>query len=548
VLPLSSLGSTLAVPQVPTSISGSVQKARTVSKPAATSTRSTVSHTYVAPSHTATARPSATPAARVNTPGDGSPNTPAMHGTNPHGQGTVASVSTSPSTSYPYTYAPGGSGGEQVVVGRGRSEQNPDGTYHAHTTILALFGTEVLGVDAPQGQSNTGPLNAVQTGILDALCNGSGNQICLTVLKADTSASPSGANTSFSVAHATVGGTNGIDAGAGESSSSISGTSTCQTASGSSSLANANVGGHAVVGLAQSSESSKACQGQAPSQQASSSDLSLGGNGIPIPAPGCANGTPNTITNIGPLLTIICGADSMAELAAPSGVREALTVIVLPAVGTALAKTVVAASESHAVAPPASTTTNSCTDSDQDCLPGTPGASTGPPLTSACPGFPADNVDTDGDCDHSTSTQGQTTKCTDSDKDCGKGPAGTGKCTNDKTDSDGDCQLASGGKETSACPDKDTDCGIGPAGTGKCTVDSYDGDGDCVLSAGGSETGAVSGASTKFVGLTSTKSTNAASTLPFTGENVLELILIGLLLAATGLTVRWGLERKRAGS
>lgn len=449
----------------------------------------------------------------------GPPEQPAMYGTNPHGQGTVVSVATSPSSSYPYTYSPGGSGGEQVVVGRGRSEQGSSGTYDAHTTILALLGVEILGVDAQQGQSHTGPLDALQTSILDAVCTGSGTFACLSVLKADTSASSSGANTDFSVAHATVGGANGVDVGVAESKSSISGSGSCQTSSGSSSAANVNVAGGPVASVAQSSETSKACQGQSPSQQASSSVIGLGGTGVPLPAPGCASGTPNTAMPIAGLLTILCNADSAAEATAPSGVREALTTIVLPTVGSALAKIVVSASESHAVAPKSSPT---CSDSDHDC-------GHGPSLTPSCPGYPSDNVDGEGDCDHSIPA-----KCSDSvDHDCGHGPALTPTCPGypkDNVNGDGDCDHHTPNRCSDAV---DHDCGNGPPLTQNCPgypQDNVNGDGDCDHIVHGPTSG-PGGPSTEV----SLHPVSQAGFLPFTGEDVLKVVVAGCLLAGLGL-------------
>ncbi len=291
--------------------------------------------------------------------GGGSPNTPAMYGTNPHGQGTVASVQLTPSTNVPYSYSPGGNPGE-IAVGRGRSEQTSSGAYHAHTSILDLLGNEILGVDATEGQSNTGPLNAVQTGILNALCTGTGTFVCLSLLTADTAASSNGASTHFSVAHATIGGPNGLDAGAAESNSSISSSGGCQRSSGGANTASLAIGGFPLAGVGQSSDSSTACNGAAPSHTASSNVISLGGTGLPLPAPGCANGTPNTVLSIAGLANVICNASDTAQAAAPSGVREALTAVVLPAVGNSLAKTVVGASESHAVAPASDCTGTDC--------------------------------------------------------------------------------------------------------------------------------------------------------------------------------------------
>src|SRR5689334_13339285 len=69
---------------------------------------------------------------------------PPLHGTNPHGQGSVAVVDISPNAQRPYSADPtGASDSEDVVVGRARGEQRADGSYHGHITVAALFGTEI---------------------------------------------------------------------------------------------------------------------------------------------------------------------------------------------------------------------------------------------------------------------------------------------------------------------------------------------------------------------------------------------------------------------
>jgi hypothetical protein len=518
------------VKKVTSSVGASAQKVLAPAQ-AGTAARPTGSGAGAAPTTSAAAPVRSGSAARSTGQAAGTGITaPAAYGTNPHGQGTVAGLQLPPTATIPYPYSIGGSGGEILVLGRGRSEQQANGTYDAHTTIAALLGTELLGVNATQGQTNTGPLNALQTAVLDKICQASSQAICLQVLAADTAATATGATTHFAVATIGVGGAMGLQTGIAQADSSIQTSGSCQTASGSSQAANIKLAGGQVVGVGKSSESSTACAGQTPTQTASSSVISLAGTGVGLPAAGCANGTPNTSAGLLPLLNIICNADNTTELAAPSGVRQALTVIALQLANSALLKTTVVASESHAVAP-AATPPSSCTDSDKDC-------GKGPPLINSggakCKGYPADTVDNDGDCDagyqskggvgaghhkkKKTGTGGQ--KCTDSDHDCGKGPPGTGSCTNDVSDHDGDCVLPGGGSEV--CTDSDHDCGKGPAGTGTCTNDIVDSDGDCALAGGGSETG----------GATATAKT---SNLPFTGENVLEVILIGLVLAGGGL-------------
>jgi hypothetical protein len=88
--------------------------------------------------------------------------------------------------------------------------------------------------------------------------------------------------------------------------------------------------------------------------------LNLGGTGLPIPAAGCANGTPNTnFTPLSPLLSAVCNADDTngSQTSSPYGVREALTIFALVSGNSSLLKVATAGPESHAVAPPTTTTT-----------------------------------------------------------------------------------------------------------------------------------------------------------------------------------------------
>jgi hypothetical protein len=280
--------------------------------------------------------------------------TPPLHGTNPHGQGTPASVAIAPSSARPYPSDPTGkTTGEAVVLGRARGEQTTDG-YHGHITILALLGNEILGDDTTQGQTVHGPLNAIQVGVLDAICNGTNKLACLSAVTADSTTTSTGSTNHFSTAHATIAGPAGIDVGAAESNGNISSDGTCQNSSGDSQVANATLSSGQVIGAARSTESSSACRGQAPRQDAASSVISLGGTGVGIPAPGCANGTPNTTGGLPPLVGLYCNLDSITQAAAPTGVREALTVLALQTGISGLLQASTAQAESHAVAPPSS--------------------------------------------------------------------------------------------------------------------------------------------------------------------------------------------------
>jgi len=95
--------------------------------------------------------------------------TPPLHGSNPHGQGTPAVVDLAPSNNLPLGGNPDGSdaGPEEVVLGRTRGEQDAAGNYNGHITILALLGTELVGVDSDEGETVNGPLAGLQAGLLD---------------------------------------------------------------------------------------------------------------------------------------------------------------------------------------------------------------------------------------------------------------------------------------------------------------------------------------------------------------------------------------------
>jgi len=427
----------------------------------------------------------------------------------------VTSVSVNPSSTRPYTYAPAGSSGqgEALVIGRGRSEQQSNGTYDAHTTIAALLGTELLGVNANQGESNTGPLNSAQKAVLNNICASLSQLICLTVLAADTSATSNGATTHFQTAGLSSKQILGLNANAASSDSTISTSGNCQTATGSSQVTGISTSTAGIstplASAATSHESSTACTGQTPTQTGSSSVVNLGTGGLPLPAPGCANGTINTPGLIPTLLPSICNADDTTQISAPFGVREALTLLGVQTGATSLLRVATAASESHAVAPP--TTTPACTDADKDCGIG-PG---GKPETCVNGKDP----DSDGDCTGGKPPGGNK-KCTDADHNCGIGPNGQPeRCVGGKDpDGDGDCTTALPPSGQQECTDGDHDCGIGPNGAAEvCVVGADpDGDGDCV-----SQVTALA----------------AKTTLPFTGENVLEVILVGLILTGGGLAL-----------
>ena len=327
----------------------------------------TTSHTVRSVTPTVTkATKSATSAAPSTS--SGSSYTPPMHGTNPHGQGTVVSSSVSPSSHRPNSYSRGGSGGEALVVGRGRSWQGRNGKYHAHTTIVALLGEELLGVNANQGQSNGGPLGSLNKA-LGGICKTSSGDVCLALLVANTTARQNGSHTHFEAAGVKSKDLNGLNASVGRSDSGIHRHGSCQTSYGDSSVANLSTSSGQVAGLAQSREQSTSCRGRKPQQRSSSSVARFFGAGVPVPAKGCGNGQPNTsFDSLAPVVTTVCNADSHnSQASAPSGVREALAIISFGTGNNSIIRTSAAASEAHAAAPPVRSRHDHPTSPQQGC-------------------------------------------------------------------------------------------------------------------------------------------------------------------------------------
>jgi hypothetical protein len=272
---------------------------------------------------------------------------PPMHGDNPHGQGTVAVVDVNPSSERPLGARPDGTdSGEEAIVGRARGSREPDGTYRGHITVLTLLGQEIVGVDTAPGETKSGPLAPLQTGILDPLCTNTNEQVCLSLLTANSTTTATGSDNDFALARASV---LGVGVGAGESHGTIGRDERCETASGSASAANASSsGGGSFAQVARSSSTSRSCAGESPASTNDSRVIGLGGAQVPLPAAGCADGTPDTVTGIPAVLPIVCNAD---ETEGAAGVREALDVFALQVGSTSLVKQTTAASESLTVAP-----------------------------------------------------------------------------------------------------------------------------------------------------------------------------------------------------
>jgi hypothetical protein len=296
-----------------------------------------------------------TAAAKTRVTATDPPRQPPLHGTNPHGQGTVGIVDVDPSAERPLGPSTDGSdSGEEAVIGRARGEQTANGSFRGRITIAALFGRELAGVQSTPGQTSNGPLQSLQTGVLDPLCQSTNQQVCISLLRADSTTTATGSTNDFAVARASI---IGLNVGAAESAGNISQDANCQTSVGSARTANVATSGGTIAAAANSSSTSRSCRGQAPQVANTSQVINLGGTGVGLPAPGCANGTPDTTAGIPGLLPIICNAD---EIAGAAAVREALSVYALQVGTNALAREATAASESFSVAPPESGT--QCTD------------------------------------------------------------------------------------------------------------------------------------------------------------------------------------------
>ncbi len=279
---------------------------------------------------------------------------PPLHGTNPHGQGTSAVVDITPENSNPYPGNPG-DGDEELIVGDSRGEQDANGQYHGSVTLAYLLGTPIVQIQTNPGESKDGPLQPLQSDLLDEICKSSDEQLCLSVLEMHSTTNDSSSTNSFLAAGAHIGGESGINAEVLRSNGNISDDGTCQTSHGDSSVLDANVGPLTADAL-QGSSTSTACNNGSQSVNQSSTVADLGGTGIPLPAEGCDDGTANVVFDaLSPLLATVCNADDTngSQTSAPYGVREALTVfaLIFPDGTTSVLKATAAGPESHAVAP-----------------------------------------------------------------------------------------------------------------------------------------------------------------------------------------------------
>ena len=477
---------------------------------------------------------------------------PPLHGSNPHGQGTPATVDLPASTLRPMPADTKGGNGEILVAGRARGEQNAGGTFHGHITIAALFGQEVLGVDTNQGETKAGPLDPIQQGLLTPICNGTQNQICLSVLTADSSTTSSGSSNHFSVANAQVGGPTGITAAAAESHGNISQDANCQTARGDSNVTQASIGTFTADALEANSDS-RECKDGTQTQTNTGKVVNLGNAGITLPPlipTGCGNGTPNTPALIPLLLPAVCNANesNAAQAGAPYGVREGLTTFALAVNNgaNALLKATTAAGESRAVR---KAQCSDGVDNDGDGkidFPNDPGCSGPTDDDESDDNRPecSDGIDNDGDGKIDfPNDPGCSSRSDDSeDSDAGRrggGAGGKAECE-DGRDNDGDglidfpndpgCSSASDDSEAGG----GGAAGAGAGGATECS-DGRDNDGD----------GKVDFPNDPGCSSESDDSEADGAGLAFTGTNVLLMILTGSLVLLAGLLLRALVSRSR---
>jgi hypothetical protein len=311
-----------------------------------------------------------TPAPTGTGGGDGY--VPPAHGTDPHAQGTGAVVDLTPDTDRPLDYDSGG-GDEEIVVGQSRGNQNEDGSYHGHVTILTLFGTELIeGADTDEGETDNGPLGDLNDA-LDDICASSSGLLCLNVLEVSSETTANGSSNSFRAVDASIGleDTQLLSAEAVNSEGNISDDGTCQTSEANSDLADASLAEGQVVGIeaAESSSESQACNDGTSTQSQDGAvdavgEFELLGQTVNIPLfdDGCHEGTPNTLAslfNLGLVDVGVCNADDSSSTGgtqndSPYGVREGLTVLpgLLGIDLSELVKVTSVASETQAVAPP----------------------------------------------------------------------------------------------------------------------------------------------------------------------------------------------------
>lgn len=220
----------------------------------------------------------------------------------PHAQGTVAQVD----VEAPEGVDDGGLlDGEEVVVGRSSAQQNADGSYEGGVTQVGVLDQTILGIDTDEGETILARFVPVKD-LLDSVCEGSGNSICLTLLAAESATDGSGSSSSHAIATADIGQDDQrIQAGVGQSAAALRDDGTCQTASASSSVASANVLGEIDGTVLDSNTASASCPGAA-SQTGDSTVLEVNENTLPLPGD-CSEGV-NSGFGVLSLVEVACNS------------------------------------------------------------------------------------------------------------------------------------------------------------------------------------------------------------------------------------------------
>ena len=294
---------------------------------------------------------SAAPAPAPTPLAEGGTTEPGITGTNPHGQGEVFDIS----TDAPILDTVLG----DVVVGQSRGEQDENGDYHGNVTIASISG---LGIDVSfptdEGQTQNGPIGPIND-LLDSVCTAS--TVCLELLAVSSSTDDGGSQNSFAVANANlINGT--VAAEAVSSEGNISDNGNCQTAEGSSTVADASIAQQLDVEAMSSSSRSRACNdGTREVEENESQVLNIANINPLATLAGCdetAADDPFDLTLV--LVTLIdgvCNGDDTngAQADAPYNVRKAIGLEGLSGLGEILGFSLLdldgATSESLAEAP-----------------------------------------------------------------------------------------------------------------------------------------------------------------------------------------------------
>jgi hypothetical protein len=296
---------------------------------------------------------------------------PPMHGTNPHGQGTVGVVDLAPDPGGPGSDPSGGvspdpsTPGEDVVIGRSKGEKGADEHYHGSVTPIAIFSQGPPAVTTNEGQTSDSPIDPLQKQLLDAICSqssGGGNPFCITLLKMHSETTATGSTNSFQLAAIQLGGGSApgeLDVSVAGSNGDIHDVGDCQNSHGDAHVLKASGRGPSSgsVEAFSSSSDTHQCADGSKSQSNHSTALDANGTALPGPFAPCGkDGPPTQLADAAPVVGGVCNAnDSVQGTTDGRGVREAASAFVLGvAPNGAVAKVTLGAAESvahHAVVP-----------------------------------------------------------------------------------------------------------------------------------------------------------------------------------------------------